>query len=45
MGGNGGKERLRKEGPLTGPKWGPAQGEAPRPATVTDAMELSQKGT
>ena len=30
------------KGPVTGPKWDPAQGEVPRPATVTEAMESSQ---
>ena len=34
-----------KEGPVTGPKWDPAQGEVPRPDTITEAMEHSQKGT
>jgi hypothetical protein len=36
---------LRKEGPATGPNWDPAQGEVPRPDTVNEAMEHSQKGT
>jgi hypothetical protein len=36
---------LRKEGPVTGPKWDPAQGVVPRPDTITEAMEHSQKGT
>ena len=35
---------LMKEGPEIGPKWDPAQGEAPRPDTITEAMEHSQKG-
>ena len=30
---------------MTGPKWDPAQGEVPRPDTITEAMEHSQKGT
>jgi len=30
--------RLGKGGPVTGPTWDPAQGEAPRPDTITDAM-------
>jgi hypothetical protein len=34
-----------KEGPETGPKWGPAQGEVPRHHTISEAMEHSQKGT
>ena len=34
-----------KEGPVTGPKWDPDQGEGPRPDTITEAMESSQKGT
>ena len=28
---------------MTGPKWDPAQGEVPRPDTITEAMECSQK--
>jgi hypothetical protein len=32
-----------KEGPATGPKWDPAQGEVPRPDTITEAMKRSQK--
>jgi hypothetical protein len=35
----------RKEGLATGPKWGPAHGEVPRPDTITEASECSQKGT
>jgi hypothetical protein len=34
-----------KEGPATGPNWDPPQGEIPRPGTITEAMERSQKGT
>jgi hypothetical protein len=34
---------LRKEGPVIGPNWDPAQGEAPKPVTMTEAMECSQK--
>jgi hypothetical protein len=30
---------------LTGPKWYPAQREAPRPDNITEAKECSQKGT
>jgi hypothetical protein len=33
-----------KEGSATGPKWDSAQGEVPRPDTITEAMEGSQKG-
>jgi hypothetical protein len=36
---------LRKRIPETGPKWIPAQEEVPRPDTITEAMERSQKGT
>jgi hypothetical protein len=32
------EKSLRKEGPATGPKWDPAQGEVPRPDTITEAM-------
>ena len=32
-----------KEGPETGPKWDPAQGEVSRPDTIIKAMEHSQK--
>ena len=35
---------LRKRGQATGPKWDPAQEEAPRPDTITEAVECSQKG-
>jgi hypothetical protein len=35
---------LRKRRPSNGPKVGPAQGEVPRPDTITEAMEGSQKG-
>jgi hypothetical protein len=32
-----------KEGPATSPKWDPAQGEAPRPETIMEAiMEHSE---
>jgi hypothetical protein len=34
-----------KEGPVTGPKWDPGQGVFPRPDTITEAMECSQKVT
>jgi hypothetical protein len=34
-----------KEGPATGRKWDPAQGEAPRPDTITEAIECSLKKT
>jgi hypothetical protein len=30
---------------VTGPKWHPAQGEIPRPDTITNAMECPGKGT
>jgi hypothetical protein len=30
------------ESPVTGPNWDPAQGEAPRPDTITDAMVCLQ---
>jgi hypothetical protein len=33
------------EGPVTGPKWDTAQGEVPRPDTITEAMECSKQGT
>jgi hypothetical protein len=33
-----------KVGPAIGPKWDPAQGEVPRPDTITEAIEHSQKG-
>ena len=33
------------EGPVTGPKWDPAQEEAPRTNTITEAMKCSKKGT
>ena len=36
---------LRKKGPESGPKCDPAQEEAPRPDTITEAMEHSQKWT
>jgi hypothetical protein len=36
---------LRKRRPSTGPKWDPTQREVPRPDTITEAMEHSQKGT
>jgi hypothetical protein len=40
------KERSHeKEGPETGLKWDPAQGEVPRPDTITETIEHSQKGT
>ena len=29
---------------MTGPKWNLAQGNAPRPDTITEAMECSRKG-
>jgi hypothetical protein len=34
-----------KEGPVIAPKWDSAQGEVPRPDTITEAMECSQKGS
>jgi hypothetical protein len=33
----------REAGSATGPKWDPAQEEASRPDTITEAMECSQK--
>ena len=39
------ERRWRKKGTVTGPKWDPAQGDAPKPDTITEAMEHSQKGT
>ena len=36
---------LGKEGPATSLKWDPAQEEAPRPDTITESMEHSQKAT
>jgi hypothetical protein len=42
-----GQKRRRawgKGGPVTGPNWGPAQGEAPKPDTITDAMVCLQTG-
>jgi hypothetical protein len=36
---------LSKEGPVTGIKWDPAQGEVPRPDTITEAMKCSHKET
>jgi hypothetical protein len=29
---------------VTNPNWDPAQGEVPRPGTISEAMEHSQKG-
>jgi hypothetical protein len=37
------REAWGKEGPATGPKWDRAQGKIPRPDTITEAMECSQK--
>ena len=34
-----------KVGTATGPKWDLAQGKVPRPDTITETMECSQKGT
>jgi hypothetical protein len=36
---------LRKQGPMISPEREPAQREVPRPDTITEAMECSQKGT
>jgi len=36
---------LRKRRSSDSSKWDPAQGEAPRPDSVIEAMECSQKGT
>jgi hypothetical protein len=33
-----------KGDPVTVPKWNPAQGEVPRPDTIIESMERSQKG-
>jgi hypothetical protein len=33
----------RKEGPVTGPKWDPGQGEVPRPDTTAEAMECTKR--
>jgi hypothetical protein len=35
---------LRKRGPAIGPKLDPVQGEVPRPDTISEAMEHTQKG-
>jgi hypothetical protein len=35
---------LRKRRSSDRPKWDPAQGEVPRPDTITEAMEHSPKG-
>ena len=47
MDGNGeepeGKQKQKQKHPATGPKWDPAQGKVPRPDTITEAMECSQK--
>ena len=37
------REAWGKGDPVTGPNWDPAQGEASRPDTITDAMVCSQK--
>ena len=39
------ERNLKKEGPATGPKWNPGQGEVPWPDIITETMEDSQKGT
>jgi hypothetical protein len=36
---------LRNKGPARGPKWDPAQGEVPRPDSITGAVKHSQEGT
>jgi hypothetical protein len=38
------EESKGKEGPVTGQKWDPAQGDIPRPDTITETIEHSQKG-
>jgi hypothetical protein len=38
-------EKILKEGPATGPKWDPAQGEVPSSDTIIEAMEHSQNST
>jgi hypothetical protein len=40
-----GEEPEEKKGPETGPKCDPAQGEVPRPDTITEAMECSPNET
>jgi len=40
-----GEEPEEKKVQWQGPKWDPAQGEAPRPDTITETMGHSQKGT
>jgi hypothetical protein len=39
------ERNLRKRRDRDRPKWDPAEREAPRPDTITEAMEHSQKGT
>ena len=34
---------MEKRGPVTGPNWDPAQGEAPRPDTITDYGVLTDR--
>jgi hypothetical protein len=38
------EKRLGGRRSVTGPNWDPAQGAAPRPDTITEAMVCSQKG-
>ena len=35
---------IRKKDPAIGPNWDPAEGEVPRPDTITEAMEPHKKG-
>jgi len=35
------KKSLRKGMPRTGPNWNPAQGDAPRPDTITEAIKYT----
>ena len=34
-------ERSLRKGPVTGPKWDPAQWEVQKPDTITEAVEFS----
>jgi len=38
-------EEPEERSPVTCPKWNPAQGETPRPDTITEAIKCTQKGT
>jgi hypothetical protein len=39
------KRNLRKRRPSNRPNWHPAQGDTPRPDSITEAMQCSHKGT